>query len=109
MLVPDIDLIRRFVKERDDATFGELVRRHVDVVYRAAVRKVGNPHLAEEVTQAVFTALAAKAPSLLEHQTVVGWLHTTTRFAANEALRAERRRRHHEQEAAIMIERSAEP
>src|SRR5688500_7298216 len=53
----------------------------------------GHRYLAEDVTQSVFTALAWKAPSLLQHRSLVGWLYTATRFAANEALRTERRRR----------------
>src|SRR5688500_18437790 len=104
----DPDLIRRFVEQRADDAFAELTRRHVDLVYLAALRKVGNPHLAEDVTQAVFTALAWKAPSLLRHRTIIGWLHTATRFAAYEALRAEHRRRRHEQEASAMHEPSME-
>jgi RNA polymerase sigma factor (sigma-70 family) len=104
----DTDLIRRFVAQRAEHALEELIRRHVDLVYRAALRKVGHPHLAEDVTQAVFTALAWKAPSLQRHRTIVGWLHTATRFAANETLRAERRRRRHEQEAVAMHEHSIE-
>ncbi len=95
----DNELIRRFVKGRDEGAFAALVQRHVDLVYRAARRKVGEAYLAEDVVQAVFTALAWKAEELVGHQTIVGWLHTTTRYTASEVLRAERRRRAREQEA----------
>src|SRR5688500_1810795 len=104
MSIADSNLVRRFVNQRDEDAFAELTRRHVDLVYRAALRKVGNSHLAEDVTQAVFTALAWKAPSLLRHQSIIGWLHTATRYAAYEALRAEHRRRRHEKEASTMYE-----
>lgn len=103
----DADLIRRYVEQRAEDAFAELVRRHIDLVYRAAWRKVGDAHLAEDVTQAVFTALAWKAPTLVRHQTITGWLHTSTRFAANELLRRERRRRTREQEAVRMNETSS--
>lgn len=105
----DTVLICRFVDSRDDAAFAELVRRHIDLVYCAALRRVGDVHLAEDIAQAVFTTLAAKASSLRRHHSLVGWLHTTTRFAASEVLRAERRRRAREQEAFTMQEPPADP
>ncbi|MBI4622724.1 MAG: sigma-70 family RNA polymerase sigma factor [Verrucomicrobia bacterium] len=82
---------------------------YLNLVYFAALRQVGgDAHRAEDVTQTVFALLARKASSLTRHQTLAGWLHTTTRFTASEALRAERRRLAREQEAHTMHELSTD-
>lgn len=58
--------------------------------------------LAEDVTQAVFVALARQA-GILQHRAVLtGWLHLTTRNLAAKTVRAEVRRRTREHQAATM-------
>jgi len=101
----DSDLLRRYVTERSDAAFTELVQRHLPLVYRAALRQTeGDATLAQEISQAVFVLLARKARSLVGHQTLTGWLHTAVYFTAADARRAARRRRRYEQEASRMTE-----
>ena len=101
-------LLRRFVRERAGAAFTELVRRHVDAVYSAALRRVGGDrHLAEDVTQQVFAALARHAAKLVAHPALGAWLHTATRHAAANTVRTERRRKAREQTAATMTDPSA--
>ena len=57
----DTTLLRRYVEERAEDAFAELVRRHVNLVYFAALRQIGgNATLAEEVTQSVFTDFARR-------------------------------------------------
>ena len=104
----DATLLRSYARDRSESDFAELVRRHVNLVYSAALRQVnGGTHLAQDVTQSVFTDLARKALSLASHRVLAGWLFTSTRFAAAKLLRGEQRRRLREQEAQSMQENSA--
>jgi RNA polymerase sigma factor (sigma-70 family) len=59
-------------------------------------------HAAEDVTQAVFVALAQNAARLAGHPVLSGWLHTTARHLAAKSVRAAVRRQLCEQEAAAM-------
>ena len=102
-MTPDNELLHLYADREDEAAFAELVRRHLNLVYGLALRTLnGNAALAEDVTQSVFTDLARKAAQLRRHETIVGWLHTSTRFAAAKAIRTEVTRQHHEQEASAM-------
>ena len=97
----DQQLLREYGISASEAAFAELARRYVDFVYSAALRMVRNSHLAEDVTQGVFLALAQNsgkpASGLLS-----AWLHRTTRNLAAKAVRSEVRRRAREQESAAM-------
>ncbi len=98
----DQQLLREYAQRRAEGAFGELVRRHVDLVYSAALRMVRDAHLAEDVTQAVFLALSQSAGQLTERPVLSGWLHRTTQNLAANAVRSDVRRRAREQEAAAM-------
>lgn len=96
--------MRDYADRRSDAAFAELVRRHVDLVYSAALRMVRDPHLAKDVTQGVFVALAQNSRKLLGRPVLSGWLHRTAQNLSANAVRSEVRRRAREQEAAAMKE-----
>jgi RNA polymerase sigma factor (sigma-70 family) len=97
------ELLRSYAFGRSEAAFAELVQRHINLVYSAALRQVGGDSAtAQDVTQAVFTELARNATRLVRHTALTGWLYTTTRFLAAKARRAEKRRHAREQEAHIM-------
>jgi RNA polymerase sigma factor (sigma-70 family) len=95
----DQSLLARWAEQRDESAFAALVRRYVDLVYSAAARRVGERHLADDVTQAVFMILAKKAHSIRKERSLAGWLLTTVRYAAANALKMESRRQKHEQAA----------
>ena len=89
----DTELLRRYAEEKSEAAFAELVRRHVDLVYVVALRRVGgDARLAQDVAQGVFTALARKAAALVRHPALGAWLFRSARFAAAQAMRAGKRR-----------------
>ena len=85
-----------------------LIRAHIDLVYAAALRKLRDPHLAADVTQAVFLILQSKYP-LPAGAILPAWLLRATRYAALAALQRQRRRLHHEQKAAAMRNPHAQP
>jgi len=95
----DMSLVREFAGQQNEAAFEALVTRHVNLVYSAALRQVGDAQTAEEVTQAVFIILARKAGSLRRETFLTGWLFKTTRYAAAAELRARVRRLHRETQA----------
>ncbi len=107
-MIDDATLLERYARDRSEEAFAELVRRHLTLVYSAALRRTdGDAHLAKDVAQIVFTGLAREAAKLSLHPTLAGWLYAATRNAAIDLLRAERRRREREEKAHIMEEISS--
>jgi RNA polymerase sigma factor (sigma-70 family) len=109
MNADDAALLRRHLGG-DREAFAVLVRRHIDLVYAAALRRVGgDTHLAEDVTQAVFSGLARKAKALADRRVLSGWLYLSAQYQAAKLVRTEQRRRGREEKAQVMseIERSA--
>jgi RNA polymerase sigma factor (sigma-70 family) len=103
-------LLRAYAEKRSEAAFSELVRRHLDLVYSAALRMVCDRHLAEDVTQGVFLAFAKSAGQLADRPVISGWLHRTAQNIAAQTVRTIERRRAREQEAVAMTEMfAAEP
>jgi RNA polymerase sigma factor (sigma-70 family) len=95
----DMQLLQEYASGNSEEAFETLVSRHINLVYSAALRRVGNPHQAEEITQAVFVILARKAPRLSRATVLSGWLYQTARLTAANFLRTENRRQHREQQA----------
>lgn len=74
----------------DSTAFGELVRRHQDFVYGAALRVLRNPTLAEDVAQEAFVRAYKALPEFRQESQVRSWLY---RIATNLALNAVTRKR----------------
>ena len=95
----DIALLREYVERDSEEAFAALVTRHVNKVYSVALRLTGNPHSAEEITQAVFVILARKSRQLGKRVILSGWLYQTARLTAVTFIRGGIRRARREQEA----------
>jgi RNA polymerase sigma factor (sigma-70 family) len=89
---PDVELVRRFAKDRDDSAFAALVDRHGPMVLGVARRVLGDHHTAEDVFQATFLALARRAGRIGRPAALSAWLHRTASNIAVTAVRARKRR-----------------
>ena len=104
-MTDDAELIRRYAEQRSEEAFAELVRRHLGLVYSAALRRLGgDAHGAADVAQGVFVKLARDAARLGGHGALTAWFYAVTRNAAVDAIRANQRRAAREQEAFTMNE-----
>jgi RNA polymerase sigma factor (sigma-70 family) len=91
-MTSDLDLLRQFAREDSQDAFREIVRRHLDLVYSAALRQVRSPQLAEEITQSVFADLARAAAGLKPDTILTAWLYAVARRTAVDVVRKESRR-----------------
>lgn len=107
-MTTDGELLRQYAHHGAESAFTALVERHLNLVYRTALRRVGgNRHAADDVTQRVFIGLARKASALAGRESLAGWLYTSARFASAELVRGEQRRRKHETAAQSMSDNEA--
>jgi RNA polymerase sigma factor (sigma-70 family) len=95
----DHELLAQYAHNESEAAFAVLLARYVNLVYSAALRYAGNPHHAEEITQAVFIILARKAGGLRRGTVLSGWLYQTARLTAANFVKGEMRRQRREQTA----------
>ena len=108
----DVQLLREYAEQANEAAFREIVNRHAGLVYSSALRQVTSPDLARDVAQSVFTDLARKATSLAgtltENSSLLGWLYRSTRFTALNQLRDDRRRLARERQVMQHIDPASE-
>jgi RNA polymerase sigma factor (sigma-70 family) len=95
----DLQLLERYIRHGDEGAFAEVLRRNLDLVHSVALRHVRSPHLAEEISQIVFAALARHARRLTADTIVPAWLYQVARRTAISVACRESRRRRREQEA----------
>jgi len=95
----DLELLARYTRQQAEDAFAEIVRRHLDLVFSAALRQVRSPQLAEEVAQSVFIDLASQAHRLAPDSILTAWLYQVTRRTAIDVVRREARRQIREQVA----------
>jgi RNA polymerase sigma factor (sigma-70 family) len=99
MTTDDQTLLRQYVRHRSETAFALLVERHLKLVYSTALRRVRDPHLAQDVAQSVFIELARKPWSVREPRALAGWLYRAASHGASNVLRTEARRRQRENDA----------
>lgn len=88
----DSTLLDEFRETRNEAAFTEIVRRHLPLVFQAALRRLGTAALAEEAAQHTFACLAAKVAVVSRHpERLRAWLHRTAYFEASTLARKETR------------------
>ena len=85
----DVQLIQR-VLEGDDNAFSVLVRKYQKQVHALAWRKIGDFHIAEEITQDTFLNAYKKLPTLKEPQRFDSWLYVIAANRCSSWLRKKR-------------------
>ena len=75
----DVELIHRIL-DGDDSAFSELVKKYQKPVHALVWRKIGDFHIAEEITQDTFLKAYQRLGTLKQPQRFTGWLYV---IAAN--------------------------
>jgi len=91
----DIELERIAAAQRDAAAFAPLYEAYVDLVWRYAMSRLGDPHRAADVTSTTFQKALAALPAYQpqrrgEGTTFRSWLMTIARNAVIDEIRRER-------------------
>ena len=105
----DLELLNEYARAGSEEAFAELARRHVDLVYSAALRQVRSPQLAEEVAQSVFTDLSRSARRLKPDTILSAWLYQAARRTGVDVVRRESRRQLRERLAQELNDMNARP
>ena len=91
-LLGDRELLARFLADRDETAFEELITRHGPMV-RAICRRVLGPTAdADDAFQAAFLVLIRRARSIRKADLLAGWLCAVAYRTARQALRRRSRR-----------------
>ena len=100
----DAELLKEYANRGAEPAFSELVLRHTNLVYSAALRQAESAGAAAEITQTVFVDLARRAGAVVSQisteASLAGWL---CRSARNQALNFRRNefRRHARERLAM--------
>ncbi|MXV72987.1 sigma-70 family RNA polymerase sigma factor [Candidatus Poribacteria bacterium] len=85
----DVQLIQR-VLDSDDMAFSALVKKYQRSVHALAWRKVGDFHIAEDITQETFLKAYQRLSTLKEPQSFASWLYVITANQCKAWLRKKR-------------------
>ena len=77
MKCEDTDLIQQTL-DGDEQAFTELVKKYQKQIHALAWQKIGDFHIAQEITQDVFLAAYQKLSTLTYHTCFAGWLYVIT-------------------------------
>jgi RNA polymerase sigma factor (sigma-70 family) len=96
----DRDLLRCFVKEREEAAFTALIQRHGPMVLRVCLQVLHQEQDAEDAFQATFLILSRKAAAVQKRDSLASWLYGVAHHAALDLKRSLARRRSREERAS---------
>src|SRR5262249_19717537 len=99
----------RFARQRDEAAFAALVRRHAALVYGVGWRLLQHRQDAEDVFQATFLVLARKAGAVGWRDSAANWLYDVARRLALQSRVNAERRRDRERQAAFRPRPDGDP
>ena len=102
------ELLKSYVETGNQEAFAEVVNNHGSWLVSAARRQLGDEHLAEDVTQAVFVLLLKRAGRLRRYNYVGGWLFLALSYCVKRAKRERARLARREKEAASMRKEAME-
>ncbi len=88
---PDAELIQRVI-DGDDSAFSTLMEKYKKSVHALAWRKIGDFHIAEEITQDTFLKAYKNLSSLKKPHSFKSWLYVTTANNCKAWLRKKRLR-----------------
>src|ERR1700675_3861960 len=100
----DGELLDFFVRQRDQAAFAALVRRHGPMVWGVCRRLLRGHPDAEDSFQATFLVLVRRAASVVPREMVANWLYGVAHQTALKARALVARRKTRERQVADMPE-----
>jgi RNA polymerase sigma factor (sigma-70 family) len=107
--VTDRQLLARFARDRDEAAFEALVRRHGPMVLGVCRRVLGSGPDVEDAFQTTFVVLVRRAHSIGRPELLGNWLYGVAFRTALKARATAVRRRDHERRAAAMAREESTP
>lgn len=97
----DTELLSEYSASGAEGALAEIAARHAPMVFRTCLRALGDTHLAEDASQAVFVVLVRKARSLRREGCLAAWLRRVARNIAARAQRDRSLRTRREEEAGM--------
>src|SRR5262249_45680454 len=100
----DEELLARFVRQRDEAAFREILHRHGPMVLAVCRRVLGQAADADDAFQATFLVLVREARAVRRPELLANWLCAVAYRAARQARRQRSRTAGRERQVEQMPE-----